>query len=230
MPLDIESAAWFRARLTEWFPANQRRFPWRDTDHAFHLLLAELMLRRTQARQVVPVYATFIAKFPDPLTLATASEADVAAALRPLGLAWRVPAFRHLATILVDRHNGSVPRDRVDLVALPGVGDYVASAVRAVAFRLHDPVYDTNTVRVAGRYFGFPTHAESRRRRPVQQAVDRLFSPEWPRESTLALLDFAALVCRAPRPRCESCPVSRVCVFAKASDLSIAQRSIPDPS
>lgn len=230
MPLDIDSAAWFRAHLTEWFPANRRRFPWRDADDAFHLLLAELMLRRTQAVQVVPVYATFIARFPDPHALATASEAEVAVALRPLGLSWRVPAFRQLAAILVDQHNGRVPHDRVDLLALPGAGEYVASAVRSVAFSIHDPIYDTNTVRVAGRYFGFPTQAESRRRRHVQRAIDRLFSPECPRESTFALLDFAALVCRAARPRCEACPMSAACAFARASDLPMPRNSISDPN
>lgn len=203
----------FRVRLFRWYLDAGRDFPWRHAEEPFHLLLAELMLRRTQAIQVVPVYKRIVARLPTPAALAAAPEDAVADLLRPLGLAWRVPAFRQLAVILVEDHDGRVPADRTALLALPGVGEYVASAVRAVAFGLHDPVYDTNTVRVAGRYFGFPTHAESRRRRPVQRSVNRLFEPDDPRRSTLALLDFAALVCRAARPRCGSCPMLTDCSY-----------------
>lgn len=213
LPASDDAAARFRARLLRWYTGAGRDFPWRHAEEPFHLLLAELMLRRTQAVQVVPVYERVVARFPTPAALAAAPEDAVADLLRPLGLAWRVPAFRRLASALVECHDGRVPTDRAVLLALPGVGEYVASAVRAVAFGVHDPIYDTNTVRVAGRYFGFPTHAESRRRRPVQQLVDRLFAPDDARRSTLALLDFAALVCRAAHPRCASCPMLADCSY-----------------
>jgi len=215
-PATDDSAARFRARLLRWYASGGRDFPWRHADGPFHLLLAELMLRRTQAIQVAPVYELVIARFPTPAALAAAPEDTVADLLRPLGLAWRVPAFRQLAAALVERHAGRVPVDRAALLGLPGVGEYVASAVRAVAFGVHDPIYDTNTVRVAGRYFGFPTHAESRRRRPVQRSVDRLFDPDHPRRVTLAFLDFAALVCRATRPQCGSCPMLVDCSYGSA--------------
>ena len=204
------------ARTIAWHRSHARDFPWRRTDQPFQVLLAELMLRRTQAIQVAPVYERFVARFPDAASLNAASESEVADLLRPLGLTWRVPAFRQLAAVLVERHGGDVPTDRSAMMALPGVGDYVASAVRSVAFSIHDPIYDTNTVRVAGRMFGFPTHAESRRRRPVRAAIDRLFDPAHPRDSALALLDLAALICRPTRPQCEACPLAADCSYARA--------------
>ena len=208
--------AWFTRTILEWGVVHRRAFPWRDTTDAYQVLIAEMMLRRTRASQVAPIFTRFVQRFPDPGSLAAASEEEVAELLRPLGLAWRVPAFRQTAVALIQRHGGRVPRDRRSLMQLPGIGDYVADAVLCFAF--HEPValVDTNTVRVAGRYLGFPVHAESRRRVSVRRAISRLIDPALPRDSNLALLDFAATVCRADRPLCEQCPVATGCAWRRA--------------
>ncbi len=123
----------FHAHLRAWGVEHQRIFPWRTTDNPFHILIAELMLRRTQARQVVPVYNQFIARYPDAQTLAGALPEEVARVLFPLGLAWRVPAFQQMARVLVAEHDGQVPTGYETLLALPGIGDYVASTVCSFA-------------------------------------------------------------------------------------------------
>jgi A/G-specific adenine glycosylase len=175
-----------------------------------------MMLRRTRAEQVVPVYEKFLRRFPHPQTLASAGEEEVRTFLWPLGLAWRVPAFRQLARRLVEEYGGQVPYDDKALLSLPGVGEYVAGAVRCIAFDEPVVLADVNTVRVAGRYFGFPVNAESRRRTRVKQAVARLVDLSKPRESNLALLDFAATVCRSQRPLHEQCPVADRCTWWQA--------------
>ncbi len=151
----------FHADLLRWDAQFRRVYPWRTTDNPFHIMMAELMLRRTQARQVVKVYKDFIAKYPDAHALAAAPAKDVARSLFSLGLAWRVPAFQQIAHTLVEQYDGSVPSSYDALISLPGVGDYVASAVSCFAFGQDVSIIDTNTVRVAGRLFGIPTHAES---------------------------------------------------------------------
>jgi A/G-specific adenine glycosylase len=208
-----ERAAFFRRQVIAWGVCHGRHFPWRHTTEPYRLLIAELMLRRTQARQVILVYEAFVRRFPTPHALASASEREVKKLLQPLGLAWRVPAFRQMARRVVDDYAGEVPRDRKALLSLSGVGEYVADSVRCFAYNEPVAILDTNTVRVAGRYFGFPVHAESRRRAPVKRAVARLVDPEAPRAGNLALLDFAATVCRAQRPLCASCPVEAGCAW-----------------
>lgn len=206
----------FRARIDEWAAKHARPLPWRQRSDPFAVLIAEIMLRRTHARQVVPVFERFMQRFPDPASLAVAPEQEVAEIVRPLGLRWRVPAFRQLARALVQKHGGQAPSDHEELEALPGVGDYVAAAVRAFAFNLPAVPVDTNTVRVAARYFGFPYNAESRRNRWVRAQVARLCDPSRPRDSARALLDFAAAVCRAVKPRHEECPVADQCAFRRS--------------
>ncbi len=131
--------------LRAWGIEHLRSFPWRMTNNPFHMLLAELMLRRTQARQVVPVYTRFATQYPDAQALLKAPSEEVASLLFPLGLAWRVPAFQQVARVLVDRYNGMVPQDYDALLTLPGVGDYVASAICCFAFGQALPIIDTNT-------------------------------------------------------------------------------------
>lgn len=214
-----EDAGWFRSRVLTWFSMRGREFSWRRTQDPYAVLLAELMLHRTQARQVEPVYRRFLEAYPTLRELAKATEADVKQALAPLGLDWRLARIIPMARLLIDQYHGEVPRNRDALLALPGVGPYIADAVRVLAYDDVAALVDTNTVRVAGRYFGFATHAESRRRQPVREAIALLVDTDHPRDSNLALLDLAALVCRSIHPLCGECPVARRCAYRKHSAL-----------
>jgi A/G-specific adenine glycosylase len=201
----------FHTHLLEWGQQNRRPFPWRETHNPFAILIAEMMLRRTQARQVAGVYASFIVRYPDAQHLAAAPAEEVSASLYSLGLAWRVPAFQQLAQALVDQYGGEVPSSYDALIALPGAGDYVASAVCCFAFNQPILLSDTNTVRVVGRLFGVATHAESRRRKPVRAMLAALLDQAHPRTYNYALLDLAALVCVPVDPACHTCPIKPHC-------------------
>jgi A/G-specific adenine glycosylase len=199
-------------QLRFWDERYRRPFPWRETKNAFHILLAELMLRRTRARQVVPVFLEFTQRYPDVQTLALAPPAQVAQLLFPLGLSWRVPAFQNIAQILLECYNGEVPSDYETLLTLPGVGEYVASAVSCFASGQALPIIDTNTVRVAGRLFGLPTHAESRRSPLMRNLLQHLLDRQHPRSYNYALLDLAARICTPAHPRCGECPLLSTCL------------------
>jgi len=206
------SLSLFHADLRSWSQDYLRVFPWRSTDNPYHILIAEMMLRRTQAKQVVPVYNQFILQYPDPQSLVNAPTEEVIQVLYPLGLAWRAPAFQQIAQVLITDYNGKIPDQYETLLTLPGVGDYVASAVCCFAFNQAIPIIDTNTVRVAGRLFGIPTHAESRRRQPVRHLLKNLLDYQNPRIYNYSLLDFAASVCIPVSPHCEDCPLFAQCV------------------
>lgn len=206
--LDLSS---FHENLCTWDAQYRRAFPWRTTDNPFHIMMAELMLRRTQARQVVNVYNQFVVKYPDAEALAQASEKEVAQVLFSLGLAWRVPAFQQIARLLVEHYHRLVPASYQALTALPGVGDYVASAVCCFAFEQPLSIIDTNTVRIAGRLFHLPTHAESRRRKPIRTLLEELLDRQNPRAYNYAMLDLAALICVPSNPQCTQCPLLPCC-------------------
>jgi A/G-specific adenine glycosylase len=210
----------FHESLLAWDARYRRIFPWRTTENPFYIMMAELMLRRTQAQQVVKVYEDFIKKFPDARTLADATPDEVESSLFSLGLAWRVSAFQLIARTLVEQYNGEVPTCYDALVALPGIGDYVASAVCCFAFGQPVMIVDTNTVRVAGRLFDIPTHAESRRRKPIRLILQTLLDQKNPKSYNYAMLDLAALVCTPTNPNCPTCPLLSYCVTGQERTVS----------
>lgn len=212
---DPVAAEFARRRLLEWFGNSARSFPWRYDQNEYHVLMAELMLRRTQARQVVPVYEQFLRDYPTVRSLLEAAPERVRESLRGLGLAWRAANFEALARELVERYGGEVPQGREELLALTGVGPYVADAVRIFGFGEDGVLADTNTVRVAARYFGFEYDQESRRRPRVIEAVGQLVEKGAAARSNYALLDFAAIVCQARKPQHLRCPLAERCVYLK---------------
>jgi A/G-specific adenine glycosylase len=211
---DNDTVLFFRRELLNWWQREGRAFPWRETRDPYHVLIAELMLRRTRADQVVPVYSEFLWRYPTVFALASATPGELEALLYPLGLAWRMPAFRSVADVLLTRHGGVVPSEREALLSLPGVGDYVADAILSFAFDVPVAVVDTNTVRVAGRYLGFPIGGEARRRKTVISNVGHLIGRDQARSMNLAVLDLGSLVCRSRSPRCGICPVRRKCTYS----------------
>lgn len=208
----IIDAGLFRKAVIAWGREHFRYFPWRLTEDPYRILMAEVMLHRTQAPQVVPVYEQFIACYPDVPALVRASREELHKVLYPLGLRWRIDLIHEMARQIMERFEGQIPREKADLLSLPGVSEYIAGAVRCFAWNLPEPLIDTNTVRVVGRLFGLEIRDSSRRNRLFRELVTALVDPEEPRLYNYALLDLADQVCTKKRPpECNECPVHQHC-------------------
>ena len=215
----VVDAVAFRAALIAWGREHVRPFPWRLTRDPYLILMAEVMLHRTQAPQVLPVYERFIKRYPSVSTLAQATKEDLHEVLYSLGLRWRIDLIHKMAAELKERFGGQVPQERADLLSLPGVSEYIAGAVRCFAWNLPESLIDTNTVRVVGRVFGLQIKDSSRRNRRFRELIGALVDPDKPRVYNYSLLDLADEICMKRRPpKCEQCPVSGWCVFAKHRD------------
>lgn len=210
MPSSSDVAS-LRQNLLVWFEQCGRHYPWRDTRDPFRVLVAEIMLRRTRAAQVVGVYGKVLAAYPDARSLAAARGEDIDKLTYSLGLKWRIPAFRLVAEAIVANHHGIVPSTRAELLRLPGVGDYVAGAVLSVAYGQKEWIVDSNVVRVFARFFGIPTSREGRRDKMMIRLAREYASCEDPRSANLAVVDFGALVCSAKKPDCSGCMFAARC-------------------
>jgi len=211
----LEHANNIRESLLSFGRSRSRNFPWRSSRDPYRVLVAEVLLHRTRAEQVVPLYEAFLKRFPDPEELATAELGEVHHVLRSAGLRWRVDALHAMGRELLARFGGQVPSEREALESLPGVSQYIASAVRCFAFGRAEALLDTNTVRIAGRLFGVPLTDGSRRSKAMRELLRSILDTEHPRDFNFALIDFGALVCRSRDPRCASCPISEYCTFGR---------------
>lgn len=203
----------FRSQIIIWFRKNARMYPWRNTRDPLRVLIAEMMLRRTKADQVKPVYNRLFSEYPDIESLSKAEENKIEEILYPLGLKWRNPAFGLVAREIRERYCSKVPEKREDLNTLPGVGDYVSGAVLSVAYGKKEWIVDSNIVRLFKRYFGIKTSKEGRRDKHVIEISKVYASGKDPRTANLAILDFSALICTPRKPDCEKCPLRKGCYY-----------------
>ncbi len=204
----------FATSVVSWFRSNGRDFPWRETRNPFHILIAEFLLRQTQAARVVGPYSHLVSTYPDPASLA---EADVDALrqwFRPLGLVRRADRLVQCARRLLGDYGGQVPRDLRSLQSLPGIGRYSARATLCMAFNCAVPMIDEGSGRVLRRVLGFsetgPAYSDIR----LAEVAERLLPDSYAREFNLALIDLGAAHCHPKTPDCHHCPILSLCAFA----------------
>ena len=204
----------FRKKSIRWYRKNGRAYPWRETDDPFLILIAEMMVRRTKAEQVVSVYERFIKEYPNVDSLAEAKQEALEKILYPLGLKWRIPAFVMVAREVRAKYQSRIPETREELTSLPGVGEYVAGAVLSIAYGKKEWLVDSNIERILKRYFGIKTSKEGRRDKHVIEAAKIYASGKNPGRATMGILDITALVCKPRKPDCEKCPLIDCCHYA----------------
>ena len=203
----------FRNDLIGWFERNGREFPWRRPDlNPWQVMLVEMCLHRTRADQVAHVADELLRHGRTPESF-LADAPRLEPSLATLGLRWRTDNLVSAARFVRDRMAGQVPDNWQQLVAIPGVGDYIASAVLCFAFDRPSVLMDTNTRRIARRVLGeVPRQPDWR----LRLSLHELAGPEgadiqW----NQSLLDLGALVCRARAPRCGECPVRSHCATGR---------------
>ena len=197
--------------LLNWYKQHGRTFPWRKTKDPYKIMIAEFMLHRTKAEQVVPVYLEFIKKYPDVEALAGTDFEEIRRVTEHLGLHWRAEHFIESARYILHHYGGEFPTDYEKLRKIPGIGEYVAGAILAVCFNKPAPVVDSNIARFINRYYGLNLSGEIRRKKEIIEIAGKLFDCENPRELLFALIDFTSIICRPRTPLCEKCPLKNGC-------------------
>lgn len=192
------------SRLLEWYAVHGRaELPWRVVRNPYYTLVSEFMLQQTQVDRVVPKFEAFVGRFPTIQALAAASTADVLREWKGLGYNSRAVRLKRVAEAVVERHGGRMPRSIDELLDLPGIGPYTASAVRAFAFDIDDLPVDTNVRRIAERVG-----------RPLEPPHGK--AHDW----ASALMDLGATICKARVPKCLLCPLQSQCASAPLSPRS----------
>ncbi len=185
------------------------------------MLVSEVMLSQTQVARVVGPFTRFVERFPTPGACAAAPEGDVLRLWSGLGYNRRAIQLHRCAVQLVERHGATVPRETSALLALPGIGPYIARAVASFAFGAPVGVVDTNVGRVLARAFAGRALSAPE----AQLLADSLLPAGRARDWNLAVMDFGSVVCRAKAPFCDRCPLG-----ASASCVWRASGNAEDPA
>jgi A/G-specific adenine glycosylase len=201
-----------RRQMLTWFRREARDLPWRRTRDPYCIWVSEIMLQQTQVATVIDYYQRFLAAFPTVASLAAADEQRVLRQWEGLGYYRRARQLHQAAQRVMVEHQGQLPHDLAALQTLPGIGRYTAGAIASIAWDLRAPILEANTVRVFSRWLalrGDPTGPAGQR---LLWQLAECLPPE--REAgafNQSLMELGSQICTPRDPRCNVCPVRRLC-------------------
>lgn len=210
----------FTAAVISWGREHPLAYSWREPSVLlWQKLVAEVMLSRTRASQVEPVWLRFCTQFRTAEDLKGLTREQVKELTQGLGLHWRSELLYNLLRQLGST-GGWVPSTYDELKKLPGVGDYCASAMLSLHLGKPAAIIDSNIVRVIARVAGRPFGGETRRKRWLRDLADALTPDNEHTTYNYALLDLAMTVCQPRTPRCQACPLANFCVSSRESSAA----------
>ncbi len=193
--------------LLSWYDAEARPLPWRDKDvSAWDILLAEVILQQTQMDTGLPYWNRIRDAYPTPATLAADSEENLLKLWQGCGYYARA---RNLYKLACKVNTKPLPSTKEELINLPGIGPYTASAVASIAFGEKVACVDGNVRRVLSRL-----RAEHLSDNELQCIAEELLSEHRPGDWNQAMMELGALICTPSNPKCESCPLVSKCLAA----------------
>ena len=219
--------------LAAWWELNARDLPWRfGRTTPWGVLVSEVMSQQTQMSRVVPYWESWMAVWPDAAALAVASTAEVITAWGRLGYPRRALRLQECARVVAEEYANELPHTYEELVALPGVGDYTASAVLSFAFGERVVVIDTNIRRVLSRVFLGVESRGGAASRAERELAGRVLPEEMPERDASgssaiwnqAVMELGATVCTAKAPQCGDCPLRGECAFLAAGLPGLGER------
>ncbi|MBP3228921.1 MAG: A/G-specific adenine glycosylase [Bacteroidaceae bacterium] len=200
----------FSPTLQHWYARHGRTLPWRGIADPYRIWLSEVILQQTRVEQGRSYYERFTQLFPTVAHLAAATEQQVLAAWQGLGYYSRARNLHKAAKAIAAQ--GRFPDTYDALRALPGVGDYTASAIASLAFGLPYAVVDGNVYRVLSRFFAIATPIDTPAgKREFKALADELLDPRHSAAHNQALMDFGATLCNPRSPHCADCPLQDAC-------------------
>ncbi|AGS20864.1 A/G-specific adenine glycosylase [Rhizobium etli] len=212
--------------LLDWYDRHHRDLPWRISPgmaargvkpDPYRVWLSEVMLQQTTVQAVKPYFEKFLERWPEVTDLAAAESDAVMAAWAGLGYYARARNLKKCAEAVAKEHGGVFPDTEEGLKSLPGIGDYTAAAVAAIAFNRQAAVMDGNVERVISRLYAIETPLPAAK--PAMKAKVALLTPPGrPGDFAQAMMDLGATICTPKRPACSLCPFRDACQALKHSD------------
>lgn len=203
----------FSSKIRQWYKANKRALPWRESQDPYRIWLSEIMLQQTRVEQGLPYYKKFTENYPTVFQLAAASEEEVLKMWQGLGYYSRARNLHATAKHVAENLNGIFPDSYKELKKLKGVGDYTASAIASFCFDIPEPVVDGNVYRVLARYFGVDLAINSTEGiKYFKELASELIDKGNPAEYNQGIMEFGAIQCKPQSPKCGTCPLNDGCL------------------
>ncbi len=215
-------------KVLKWYDLNKRSLPWRKKvsleKKQYYTLVSEFMLQQTQVKTVIPFFNRFIKDLPSINSLAKVNEKKLIKLWEGLGYYSRARNLKKTAQEIIKNFNGKLPNNSEDLLKLPGVGNYTANAILAIAFNKPYIPLDGNIERVLKRYLYLKKEKEIRKDNLVKKKIifgTTLRSSDY----VQALMELGALICKPSNPICSQCPIIKNCKSYRKNDFTLTKNT-----
>ena len=213
-------------KILNWYDINKRSLPWRKKASTqkkqYFTLVSEFMLQQTQVATVIPFFERFINNLSSLIKLANVEEKKLIKLWEGLGYYSRARNLKKTAQLIIRDFNGKIPRDFVKLKSLPGIGNYTASAIMAIAFNKPFIPLDGNVERILKRYLYLKKNKEIQKNN-LSKIKSVLGLSSRSSDYAQALMELGALICKPSNPACDQCPISKNCRSYKKKDFNLAK-------
>jgi A/G-specific adenine glycosylase len=209
-------------KILAWYDNHQRDLPWRRyrgfQDRIYKVLVSEFMLQQTQVKTVIPFFNKFLKAFPNLKKLSKAKLEKVYKLWQGLGYYSRAKNLLNTAKLAQSKYKGKLPADFETLKSFPGIGDYTASAIMAIAFNKDFIGIDGNVERLVARLFGYKNNKKNFKN-SIFLKLQEIKSQNKFSEFAQALMEIGALICSPKNPKCNVCPLNKNCISFKRKDF-----------
>jgi A/G-specific adenine glycosylase len=216
--------------LLAWYDRHRRKLPWRappdERADPYRVWLSEIMLQQTTVKAVAPYYARFLQRWNEVRALAAAPLDDVLKAWAGLGYYARARNLHACARAVVERHGGKFPASEEELRALPGIGDYTAAAIAAIAYDLPATPVDGNVERVVARLYAVETPLPAAKPE-IRRLAGGLTPPRRAGDFAQAMMDLGSTLCTPKNPACAFCPWNDSCAAYARGEAEALPRRTP---
>jgi len=213
-------------KILKWYDINKRSLPWRKNvskqKGQYYTLVSEFMLQQTQVATVIPYFNRFIKIIPSLEILAKIQNKKLIKLWEGLGYYSRARNLKKTAQVIIKNFKGKLPNNFEDLISLPGIGNYTASAILAIAFNKPYIPLDGNIERVLKRYLYLKKDNEIHKDNLIQKKS--IFgTSSRSSDYAQALMELGALICKPTNPLCNQCPISKKCKSLKKKDFDLTK-------
>ena len=213
-------------KILNWYDIHKRTLPWRKKTSSkkkqYYTLVSEFMLQQTQVATVIPYFNRFIKYIPNLEVLAKFNDQKLIKLWEGLGYYSRVKNLKKTAQIVIKDFNKNLPNNFLDLKSLPGIGDYTASAIMAIAFNKPFIPLDGNIERVLKRYLYLKNENQIQKDNLVKQK--KIFGTSLrASDYAQALMELGALICKPVSPNCNNCPLVKKCKSFKNKNFDLVK-------
>ena len=202
----------FSEKLIEWYHVNKRNLPWRLTKQPYKIWVSEIILQQTRIEQGEKYYYAFLEKYPNISELAKTNDEELLKVWEGLGYYSRALNMLKASRVVLNNYKGIFPSNYDDLIKLPGIGDYTASAISSICNNEVQPVVDGNVFRFLSRMFKIDLPIDKLKTKTYFKKLGfKLIDVVNPGDFNQAMMDYGSMVCRPKKFQCHKCLFSSNC-------------------